>query len=153
MEDEHGWEAVKLYADVVGTDSAYLTSEAVRYGVSPAELVGTFERALIAFDPTPEFEHFGSFPPGWLDLRVFDQTVWWVDVFRRPHRISSREHFHDDHLINVIAYLRTGAQRFHDEYFAYADQDSCWPDAHGWLHHTNLMGALAAEFEHRELGG
>lgn len=153
MEDAHGWETVKLYADMVGTDSAYLISEAERYGVSPADLVGTFEGALTASDPAPEFVDFASFPPGWLDLRVFDQTIWWVDVFRRPHRISSRQHFHDDHLINVIMFLRTGAQRFHDEYFAYADQDNCWPNASEWVHHTDLMGALAAEFEHRGLGG
>lgn len=34
-----------------------------------------------------EFTDFGARTPGTLDLRVFDQARWWVDVHAVPHLI------------------------------------------------------------------
>lgn len=61
--------------------------------------------------PTP-FESFAALAPGSFDPRVLQQTTWWVDILRRPHRITSREDFPDDHLLAVIAMLRREAWRW-----------------------------------------
>ena len=35
-----------------------------------------------------DFTDFHQHQPGTLDLRVFDQTRWWVDRYATPHLIS-----------------------------------------------------------------
>ena len=47
---------------------------------------------------------------GSLDLRVFDQSIWWVDVRQRPHRISEMS---SEYLRNVLADLEAAAERLH----------------------------------------
>lgn len=58
------------------------------------------------------FTAWGQHPTGWLDLRVFDQGVWWVDVHQHPHRIDEMS---SDYRTNVISYLEE-----RDEYFYHA---------------------------------
>ena len=57
------------------------------------------------------FTHWGQHPPGTLDLRVFWQTVWWVDIHQQPHRISSE--MSDLYVANVIGFLH----RHRDYYY------------------------------------
>ena len=56
------------------------------------------------------FTHWGQHPYGTLDLRVFDQGVWWVDIHQRPHRISEMD---DAYIRNVIGFLH----RHRDYYY------------------------------------
>lgn len=48
------------------------------------------------------FTHWGQHEHGTLDLRVFDQDVWWVDISQKPHRITDMS---DDYIRNVIGFL------------------------------------------------
>jgi hypothetical protein len=41
-----------------------------------------------------------------LDLRVFDQAVWWVDIEQRPHRLEDMTR---EYVLNVIDFLETHA--------------------------------------------
>lgn len=146
------WWMVRLFAELLDTDADYLVREAERHSVSPRELTGKFENALAAGAHDPPFDEWAAVPPGKVDLRVFDQDVWWVDVFRRPHRIAHRYDLHDDHLLNVVLYLRAGAQRFHAEYVEFVGRRSEWPSPDYWLAQTKLMIALSTEIDRRELG-
>lgn len=56
------------------------------------------------------FTAWGQHPVGSLDLRVFDQSIWWVDVRQHPHRINEMS---SDYLRNVLADLEIGAKRLH----------------------------------------
>lgn len=51
----------------------------------------------------------GQHPVGTLDLWVFDQGTWWVDVQQRPHRIDGMS---TEYTANVIAYLEENAESF-----------------------------------------
>jgi hypothetical protein len=68
-----------------------------------------------------EFDQFAALPPGRFDPRVFQQTTWWVDILRRPHRIADAEDFADEHLRAVLVFVHREAWRWaafpelHDE--------------------------------------
>jgi hypothetical protein len=53
------------------------------------------------------FTAWGQHEYGTLDLRVFDQDVWWVDIEQRPHRLTEMS---DEYIANVIAHLQTHAK-------------------------------------------
>ena len=55
------------------------------------------------------FTVWGQYEPGVLDLRVFDQGVWWVDARRQPHRLDGMS---TDYLGNVVDFLEEGARPF-----------------------------------------
>lgn len=48
------------------------------------------------------FTAFGQWGPGNIDLRVFDQDEWWVDVFGAPHRLDEMS---DCYRRNVLSFL------------------------------------------------
>ncbi|MCU1393482.1 MAG: hypothetical protein JWM34_1910 [Ilumatobacteraceae bacterium] len=56
------------------------------------------------------FTDFGQFGVDALDLRVFDQTDWWVDRLGRPHRLDEMT---DDYRRNVIVFLTSFVDGFH----------------------------------------
>lgn len=56
------------------------------------------------------FTAFGQFGPGALDLRVFDQDVYWVDGVGNPHRIDDMS---SDYVDNVVSMLAGRADTFH----------------------------------------
>jgi len=56
------------------------------------------------------FTNFGQFGIDMLDLRVFDQDVYWVDRFGRPHLIAEMT---DDYIANVIAHLEEHVVSFY----------------------------------------
>ncbi|GAA8845090.1 hypothetical protein DUHN55_15200 [Helicobacter pylori] len=56
------------------------------------------------------FTAWGQHPDGTLDLRVFDQGVWWVDAQQRPHRIAKLP---PEYVANVIGYLEGHAEHFY----------------------------------------
>lgn len=55
------------------------------------------------------FTAFGQWGPDRLDLRVFDQDVYWVDRFGTPHRLDDMG---VDYLANVVMHLRENRQYF-----------------------------------------
>ena len=57
------------------------------------------------------FTAWGQYEHGSLDLRVFDQGVWWVDISQRPHRINEMS---ADYIRNVIRFLVADAKYFYD---------------------------------------
>lgn len=56
------------------------------------------------------FTAWGQHAHGSLDLRVFDQAAWWVDIAQQPHRL---EDMSDDYVANVIRFLLVDAGYFH----------------------------------------
>lgn len=56
------------------------------------------------------FTAFGQFGEGKLDLRVFDQDVYWVDRAGRPHVLAEMSL---EYQANVIMFLREFADSYH----------------------------------------
>ncbi|MDN4598041.1 hypothetical protein [Leifsonia virtsii] len=76
-----------------------------------------------------------SRPPGTFDPRVVTmQDEWWIDTFRRPHRIAEMS---PDYVVNVIAHLQI---RVLDIVEA-TGMDS-GRDVNEWLEATPLVRAL-----------
>lgn len=61
------------------------------------------------------FDEFAALPPGRFDARVFNQTTYWVDVLRRPHRINDPAAFNDDYLLNVLDFITMEGWRWVDQ--------------------------------------
>lgn len=59
------------------------------------------------------FTAFGQFGPGQLDIRVFDQDTYWVDVWGDPHRLDEMT---DEYRRNVLAHCARNADHFHAAY-------------------------------------
>jgi hypothetical protein len=114
------------------------------------------------------FTAFGQFGAGNLDLRVFDQTRWWVDINGSPHRITTMS---EAYLVNVIehcqqhaayyyaAHLRCSALAFleavlegsltHALGIALAAVDTDFSEPIEWVRSTPLFGRLSAELRTR----
>lgn len=56
------------------------------------------------------FTDFGQYGEGHLDLRVFEQDVWWVDTHGTPHLLEEMD---DGYLSNVEEFLLLNADNFH----------------------------------------
>lgn len=56
------------------------------------------------------FTAFGQFGEGSLDLRVFEQDVYWVDVQGQAHLLTEME---EDYLFNVLAFLFNQAEYYY----------------------------------------
>lgn len=56
------------------------------------------------------FTAWGQYEHGCLDLRVFDQDVWWVDIAQRPHRLADMS---EEYIANVIAFLEQNRDYFY----------------------------------------
>jgi len=54
--------------------------------------------------------HWGQFGPEHLDLRVFDQGIWWVDRYGRPHLLAQMS---DECRANLFAHLEENCRYFH----------------------------------------
>jgi hypothetical protein len=59
------------------------------------------------------FTAFGQFGPGKLDLRVFDQDVYWVDVYGQGHLLTQMS---ADYRRNVIEFCLQHAASYHAAY-------------------------------------
>lgn len=88
-----------------------------------------------------EFTNFTALPPGRFDPRVFNQTTWWVDILRQPHRINDPTDFDDVHLAATIGFLEDNAWRWAEP--DYYDDPELSIDE--WIYTTPLMRALRAE--------
>lgn len=89
-------------------------------------LAGRVPAARVTAQPVPEpspvpgdadlwpgelpFTAWGQHERGRLDLRVFDQDVWWVDIEQRPHRL---EEMSDDYIANVIKHLEIHVESYY----------------------------------------
>ena len=102
------------------------------------------------------FTNFGQFGEGKLDLRVFTQDVYWVDVHGKAHLINEMS---EDYRRNVIIHLLSNARFFHSglvreqvivamgQAFGYEIESSFEPniikrEALEWLEGTPLMKRL-----------
>lgn len=56
------------------------------------------------------FTDFGQYGLDMLDLRVFEQDVYWVDRFGRPHLISDMS---DAYIADVVAHLEAHVVTFY----------------------------------------
>lgn len=88
-------------------------------------------------DVPPRFDQYEWLAPGGFDPRVFDQGEVWVDVLRRPHRITDPSDFTDEHLVRVTRRIERQAAQW------------LGPDAE--VEATPLMIALRQE-AHRRAG-
>lgn len=133
--------------------------------------------------PVPSDEHllpgelpftaFGQHGPGNLDLRVFDQDTYWVDITGTPHLLADMP---DRYRRNVISHLRDNVLHHYsgavtrdaidmvlDLYtgrpnatlmLSELDQPTTADlDPHVWLESTPLMRRLRALTEHRHADG
>lgn len=62
------------------------------------------------FEGETPFTDFGQFGEGQLDLRVFEQDVWWVDVHGTPHLLTEMS---TEYLNNVLGHLFRNLEFFH----------------------------------------
>jgi hypothetical protein len=148
-----GWASVRDYARTLGTDGELIIRESQRRRMSPEQVEEAFGRAAAyARDPhegAVPFTEFAARPPGFCDIRVFDQAQWWVDVMRVPHRLTELD---DAYLNNLTAFLIDKAAWFRCSYMrAYPASD---PGASpgSWLEGTTLMLALRREQGRRATG-
>ena len=128
-----------------------------RLGVPVAEQQGHLvagQHALDEWQPE-QFDQFAALPPGRFDPRVFEQSTWWVDILRRPHLITDRADFTDDHLLAVIRFILREAWRWAD--FPELDDEDLvnvgWfrTEAARRIQPTPLFNALVVEAERRGL--
>lgn len=123
-------------------------ARAIARGISPELIVEAFHRAheltyqYEEVGELPPFELFEAFPPGAIDLRIFDQEVWWVDLLRTPYRIYIPRSFTNEHLVAVIEYLTEHSAEFHAAHQATFPARTLLEDPHLWLEATVLMRAL-----------
>lgn len=123
-------------------------ARALARGVSPELVVEAFHRAheltrqYEEAGELPPFELFEAFPPGAIDLRIFDQEVWWVDLLRTAYRIYLPHSFTNEHLVAVIEYLTEHSAEFRAAYQYTFPARSLPEDPHRWLESTVLMRAL-----------
>ena len=124
--------------------------------ITPAEMDAHFRARHHALDEwvPDDFESFASLPPGRFDPRVLEQTTWWVDILRRPHRITDPEDFTTEHLRAVIGYIRAEAWRWVDpsDLVGVTSRKSFHDECAGRIGRTPLMCALLAEAGRRMLG-
>ena len=120
-------------------------------GIPPAEQESHLRARGHALDEwQPEaFDTFDALPPGRFDPRVFQQTTWWVDILRRPHRITDRVDFTDDHLLGVMRFILREAWRWSEFPELHDDNlvDPAWfrPEAARRIQQTPLFAALRTE--------
>jgi hypothetical protein len=128
-----------------------------RLGVPVAEQqahLAARPHALDEWQPE-QFDQFAALPPGRFDPRIFEQTTWWVDILRRPHRITDRADLTDDHLLAVIGFILREAWRWSD--FPDLRNDDLvnveWfhAEASRRIQHTPLFKVLVGEAERRGL--
>jgi len=123
-------------------------ARALARGVSPEVIVEAFHRAheltrqYEEVGELPPFELFEAFPPGAIDLRIFDQEVWWVDLLRTAYRIYNPHSFTNEHLVAVIDYITAWATEFHAAYQLAFPTRTLPEDPEEWLESTVLMRAL-----------
>jgi len=123
-------------------------ARAIARGASPEVTVEAFHRAheltrqYEEAGELPPFELFEAFPPGAIDLRIFDQEVWWVDLLRTAYRIYNPRSFTNEHLVAVIEYLTEHSAEFHAAYQATFPARTLLEDPYLWLEATVLMRAL-----------
>lgn len=131
------WVAVFDAVKATGGNPIETVERALQHGVSAEQVLEGVFRAL-SFEGHAAFEDWEALPPGCLDTRVFMQPTWWVDVLRRPHRITEMS---DAYVENVICFLRGNAEYFYEKYrFGHPMIDAM--SAEEWLEATPLMRAL-----------
>lgn len=98
-------------------DRTEATALAERLNISDAEQAAHWRVSAHAdTEWTPDnFDDFAALPPGRFDARVFNQSTYWVDVLRRPHRINDRDAFSDDYLLNVLDFITEEGWRWVDQ--------------------------------------
>ncbi|MCP3420349.1 hypothetical protein [Nocardioides pinisoli] len=125
-------------------------------GLTRAEVDAHFRVRTVPKGSKPrDFEEFAALPPGHFDPRVLQQATWWVDVLRKPHRITDRDDFPDAHLLAVIAMLRQDGWRWAEgteaQWLVRGLAASLGDPPEGLLDGTPLMKALLTEARDRGL--
>lgn len=116
------------------------------------------------------FTDFGQYGIDMLDLRVFDQDVWWVDRFGRPHLIAEMD---AEYVESVISHLEERVVGFYYDSMRRSLVQMLGDTLHGrvnadvvasaagapgmdeltpaqWLESTPLMRRLRARCQERE---
>lgn len=94
-------------------------------------------------DDAPPFEQWDQVGYGKIDLRVFVQNRWWVDVRRVPHEISEMSF---EYLTNVVSMLIRLVDQHHSAFVLSRDWDEASEvvlmEPLEWLEATVLMQAV-----------
>jgi hypothetical protein len=142
------WSQVAKYSREARVNGDAVIARAIARGVSPELVIEAFRRAhsltreYEEVGELPPFELFEALPPGAIDLRIFDQEVWWVDLLRTPYRIYIPQSFTNDHLVNVIHFLTQWSAEFHDAYQITFPTRTIPEGPKEWLESTVLVRAL-----------
>lgn len=105
------------------------------------------ERQIFGWEDEPDddapFEQWDWIGYGKIDLRVFVQDRWWVDVRRVPHEIAEMS---IEYLTNVAAMLVRLADQHHSAFVLSRDWDEAAQvvlmEPLEWMEATVLMQAL-----------
>ncbi len=100
--------------------------------------------------PTP-FDRFDAFPPGALDVRVFDQATWWVDEQGTHHRIDELGTEANTPLLRTILRLLDEASVHHEAYTRAFPARTVPADPRVWLVGTALLTALLQKVQEGEV--
>ena len=136
------WSDVLSAIDALGGNSAEVHRRATLDGVSADFVADAIERYLgyVAAhrdsDESP-FEDWDAMSPGHYDARVIAQDIWWVDVLRRPHKVSTMSL---EYLQNVTALLRQFPAAYFFDYHDYPATTETEADV--WMETSPLLIAL-----------
>ena len=152
---DRGWLEVVGASISSGGNPSMILKVAKMNNVSSEVVMEGFNRALKKFDERgdgdlEEFTDWEVTPPGKLDLRVFNQDVWWVDVLRTPHLISDKTSLTDEHLENLLDWLSANVLSLSEGY-AFAFDKPLQVNPIEWLEQTTLVRSLRAEAVRRGL--
>lgn len=139
------WVNLASAIQAAGRTSDRVLAQAMTDRVSPEVVLEGFARSKVALaeynlrkGELPPFERFEAVPPGAIDPRVFDQTIWWVDFWRTPYRVDQMG---SPQLVNVIEFCRRYAPYLAASYHR-AIGVGRPADPEAWLEATVLMRAL-----------
>jgi hypothetical protein len=150
-----GWDEVRRATNLAGYDSRELIRRSKEQFVSAEVLLEGIHRSAAVRAQArnrhlPPFGNFDAIPPGRIDLRVLDQSEFWVDIFAVPHRIGDRADFTDDYLRNVIKSLLNDRVRLTRTYGEAFPERARTGSVRDWLEATPLMLGLRAEQTFRQ---
>lgn len=149
------WELVSTVIDALGGNSLEVRRRAMLNLVSVEVVSEGLNRSIRHaiefpdFDDEP-FDPWQSGVPWRLDLRVFDQGEWWVDVLRRPYRLVEMS---TEYLRNVQALLRVKSSSLFDSYHLRFTTPAPPVTSSEWVDSTDLMRAIGTEITAREQSG
>ena len=85
------------------------------------------------------FTDFGWGGEDSIDLRVFEQDIYWVDMHGRPHKLEEMD---EDYLSNVLSFIFVHARAYHEAYAQMKVTEAAIAALKGQMHAEVLAAAI-----------